>query len=76
MPKSDATVKSFSGHFNFTLMLGEKGFNEMDMALLKHLLFNKKPLAFVRTQCDSAINGILDAEYDKVIIETAKICKL
>ena len=55
-------------------MLGEKGFNEMDMALLKHLLFNKKPLAFVRTQCDSAINGILDAEYDKVIIETAKSC--
>ena len=57
-------------------MLGEtfRGFNEMDMALLKHLLFNKKPLAFVRTQCDSAINGILDAEYDKVIIEAALIC--
>lgn len=51
-------------------MLGEKGFNEMDMSLLKHLLFNKKPLAFVRTQCDSAINGILDAEYDKVFIYT------
>jgi len=53
------------GHFNFTLMLGEKGFNEMDMSLLKHLLFNKKPLAFVRTQCDSAINGILDSAYDE-----------
>ena len=57
-------------------MLVEKGFNEIDMSLLKHLLFNKKPLALVRTQCDSAINGIIDAEYDKVIIETAKICKL
>jgi len=47
-------------------MLGEKGFNEMDMALLKHLLHNKKPIAFIRTQCDSAINGILDEENDKV----------
>ena len=47
-------------------MLGEKGFNEMDMSLLKHLLFNKKPLAFVRTQCDSAINGILDEQMDEV----------
>ena len=62
-----------SGHFNFTLMLGEKGFNEIDMSLLKHLLFNKKPMAFVRTQCDSAINGILDAEDDKVFI-MPKIC--
>ena len=53
------------GHFNFTLMLGEKGFNEIDMALLKHLLFNNKPLAFVRTQCDSAISGIRDKHEDK-----------
>ena len=49
-------------------MLGEKGFNEMDMSLLKHLLFNNKPIAFVRTQCDSAINGILDEQYDEVSI--------
>ena len=48
-------------------MLGEKGFNEIDMALLKHLLYNKKPLAFVRTQCDSAINGIQDKHEDKVL---------
>jgi len=41
--------------------LGEKGFNELDLSLLKHLLHNKKPLAFVRTQCDSAIIGIQDA---------------
>ena len=54
------------GHFNFTLMLGEKGFNEIDMALLKHLLFNNKPLAFVRTQCDSAISGLRDTHEDKV----------
>ena len=47
-------------------MLVEKGFNEMDMSLLKHLLFNNKPLAFVRTQCDSAISGILDDQYDEV----------
>ena len=55
-------------------MLSEKDFNEMDMALLKHLLFYKKPLAFIRTQCDAAIIGILDEEYDKVIIEAAIIC--
>ena len=55
------------GHFNFTLMLGEKGFNELDMSLLKHLLFNNKPLAFVRTQCDSTITGIQDKHEDKVI---------
>ena len=41
-------------------MLGEKGFNELDMALFKHLIHNKKPCCFVRTQCDSQINGILD----------------
>ena len=55
------------GHFNFTLMLGEKGFNEIDLALLKHLIFNKKPLAFVRTQCDSAIKGIQDKHGDEVL---------
>ena len=47
-------------------MLGEKGFNEIDMALLKHLLFNKKPAVFVRTQCDSAIVGIQDTCETKV----------
>lgn len=47
-------------------MLGEKGFNEMDMNLLKHLLFNQKPLAFIRTQCDSAIRGILDEQFEEV----------
>ena len=40
-------------------MLGDKGFNEYDMYLLKHLIHNKKPLAFVRTQCDTAINSVL-----------------
>ena len=54
------------GHFNFTFMLGEKGFNEVDMNLLKHLLFNKKPLAFVRTQSDSTINGIQDKHDEEV----------
>lgn len=51
------------GHFNFTFLLGEKGFNELDMLLLKHLLHNKRPMAFIRTQCDSAITGICD-EYE------------
>ena len=41
-------------------MLGEKGFNELDMSLFKHLIHNKKQCCFVRTQCDSQINGILD----------------
>ena len=41
-------------------MLGDKGFNEIDMSLLKHLIYNKKPMALVRTQCDSAIAGIRD----------------
>ena len=51
-------------------MLGDKGFNENDMSLLKHLIFNKKPLAFVRTQCDSAIVGIMDKfEDDMEVIE-------
>ena len=59
------------GHFNFTFMLGEKGFNEMDMALLKHLLHNKKPMAFIRTQCDAAINGIIDEHNDKVCLHNS-----
>ena len=41
-------------------MLGEKGFNEIDMALFKHLIHNQKECCFVRTQCDSHINGIID----------------
>ena len=41
-------------------MLGEKGFNELDMALFKHLIHNKKQCCFVRTQCDSQIFGIQD----------------
>ena len=41
-------------------MLGDKGFNELDMALFKHLIHNKKQCCFVRTQCDSQINGMLD----------------
>ena len=41
-------------------MLGEKGFNEIDLALFNHLLYNKKNLCFVRTQCDTQINGLLD----------------
>ena len=49
-------------------MLGEKGFNEIDMALFKHLLFNKRPVAFIRTQCDSAIVGIQDEHEMKVPI--------
>ena len=54
------------GHFNFTFMLGEKGFNEVDMSLLKHLLFNHKPLAFVRTMCDSTITGVQNKHEDEV----------
>ena len=49
---------SYLGHFHFTFMLGEKGFNELDMALFKHLIHNQKQCCFVRTQCDSQIHGI------------------
>lgn len=67
------------GHFNFTIMLGEKGFNEMDMSLLKHLLFNKKPLVFVRSQCDSSISGIKDdheEEHNEEITDDQAMVKL
>ena len=30
------------------------------MALFKHLIYNKKACSFVRTQCDSQINGMMD----------------
>ena len=59
-------LTTYSGHFQFTLMLGENGFNELDMSLLKHLLYNKKPVAFVRTKCDSAVSGIQDEYEDEV----------
>merc|ERR1712179_673571 len=62
-----------------TLMLGEKGFNEMDMSLLKHLLFNKRPVSFVRTQCDSSIIGIQDVheeEHDEEITPDEAMVKL
>ena len=48
------------GHFNYTLLLGEKGFNDLDMKLLNHLLYNKKPVSFVRTQCDKNILALQD----------------
>ena len=47
-------------------MLGEKGFNELDMSLLKHLLFNGKPVAFVRTQCDATITGLQNTYVEEV----------
>ena len=47
-------------------MLGDKGFNELDMSLLKHLLFNGKPVAFVRTQCDAAIVGLQSTYMEEV----------
>ena len=48
------------GHFDLTFMLGDKGFVEVDLGLLKHMLINKKPVAYVRTQCDSTIAGMID----------------
>ena len=39
-------------------MLAEKGFNEMELNLLKHLLKNKKPVVFVRTKCDCELVGL------------------
>ena len=36
------------------------------MCLLKHLVFNKKPVAFVRTKCDAEVIGIKDAFEEKV----------
>ena len=32
------------GHYDFTFMLGDKGINELDLALLKHLIYYKKVL--------------------------------
>ena len=63
---SKPTVIILLGHFHFTFMLGEKGFNEIDLALLKQLIFNEKPLMFVRTQCDAAVMGIQDKFEEKV----------
>ena len=42
------------------------------MALFKHLIHNKKPCCFVRTQCDSQINGILDQFEDTKPYMTAE----
>ena len=47
-------------------MLGDKGFLELDMALLKHLIHNEKPVIFVRTFCDATIVGEQDEYADKV----------
>ena len=54
------------GHFNFTFLLADNGFNELELNILKHLQHNNKPLAFIRTKCDSTVNGIMD----KVTIDT------
>ena len=54
-------------------MLGEKGFNEMDLSLLKHLLFNNKPVSFVRTQCDASISGIQDDYDEQVSFRTVSV---
>ena len=60
--EADYLAKFGPGHFNFTLMLGEKGFNELDLNLLNHLRHNQKPLAFVRTQCDKNIASYQDED--------------
>ena len=52
------------GHFDFTFMLGEKGFNEMELNLLKHLLKNNKPVVFVRTKCDADLNLLIHQDSD------------
>ena len=54
------------GHYNFTFILGDKGFNELEMTLLRHLIHNKRPMSFIRTQCDSAIQGIIHDEFNQV----------
>ena len=48
------------GHYDLTFMLGDKGFVEIDLGLLKHMLINSKPVAYIRTQCDSTITGMID----------------
>ena len=45
------------GHFNYTFMVAEKGFNELDMKLLDHLILMERPHAFVRSQCDKNITA-------------------
>ena len=39
----DAKFSNFGpGHYDFTFMLGDKGINELDLVLLKHLIYYKK----------------------------------
>ena len=59
------------GHFDFTFLLAEKGFNELEMKLLQHLIHNKKRVAFVRTKCDSTVRGTLQ-EYKVCILEASR----
>ena len=54
------------GHYNFTFILSDKGFNELEMTLLRHLIHNKRPMSFIRTQCDSAVQGIIHDEFNQV----------
>ena len=42
-----STISEFGpGHFDFTFMCGDRGINEIDLLLLKHLIHYKKVLRF------------------------------
>lgn len=46
------------GHFNYTFVLSDKGFNELDLKIVKHLIHHKRPLSIIRSQCDIALMSI------------------
>jgi len=52
-------------------MVCEKGFNELDIFLLSHLMDENRPFIIVRSKCDASITGILD---DEVILNAIFGC--
>ena len=56
--------------------MGDKGFNELEMTLLRHLIHNKRPMSFIRTQCDSAIQGIIHDEFNQVSLSKEPLAYL
>lgn len=68
--ESNYLQKYGPGHFDFTFLLSDNGFNEYDQNLLDHLMRNNRPCSYIRTKCDTSIFGIQeqyennDAEID------------
>ena len=57
--KEDGYLKKYGpGHFSYTFILCADRFQELDLNLLQHLIFNNRPVAVVRTRCDEAVRNI------------------